>query len=258
MAMLESNIEFNEVKNKNNSKRFTVRLAENDNEIEQCLRLRYRIFAREMGARLASAETGIDRDRFDEFCQHLMVFDHESGDVIATTRLLISENAEKSGYFYSETEFDLSLVLNKQGRFLEVGRTCIDPDSRKGAVLAILWQGIAEIVTKQNVDYLMGCASISLSGGDVYIYSLLNQLRTEHLSPDDLRVRPLVPLRINTDIKITGDVLMPTLLKGYLRQGAMICGEPHWDAEFNVADVFVLMPCEKMADRYQRHFFQKN
>ena len=47
------------------------------------------------------------------------------------------------------------------------------------------------------------------------------------------------------------------MLKGYLRQGAMICGEPYWDAEFNVADVFVLLPCEKMSSRYQRHFFQQ-
>lgn len=255
MSLQIENIGVNKAKT-NNSKRFSVRLAENKQEIEQCLRLRYRIFAQEMGARLSSNNEGLDQDRFDEFCKHLMVFDNDSGKVIATTRLLVSEDAKKSGYFYSETEFNLELILTQHGRFLEVGRTCIDSESRKGAVLAILWQGIAEIVVKQKVDYLIGCASISLSCGDAYINSIMHVLRKKYFSPNDCRATPLVPLRRNKLLADEG-VAIPTLLKGYLRQGAMICGEPHWDAEFNVADVFVLLPCAKMSDRYQRHFFQQ-
>ena len=242
-------------KSKSSSRRFSVRLAENKAEIEQCLRLRYRVFAQEMGARLSSNDEGIDKDRFDDFCKHLMVFDNETGNVIATTRLLISEDAEKSGLYYSETEFDLEQILSQPGRFLEVGRTCIDSESRKGAVLAILWQGIAEIVIKKNVDYLIGCASISLRDGDTYITSVMHALRNKHFSPNTLKARPLVPLRLEK--QLADDVLLPPLLKGYLRQGAMICGEPHWDAEFNVADVFVLLPCEQMSQRYQRHFFER-
>jgi len=208
-----------------------------------------------MGARLSTKEAGIDQDRFDEFCKHLMVFDNETGNVIATTRLLISEDAEKSGLYYSETEFDLEHILSQPGRFMEVGRTCIDSESRKGAVLAILWQGISEVIIKKKVDYLIGCASISLRDGDAYISSVMHVLRNKHFSPNTLRVRPLVPLRLEKPL--TDDVLLPPLLKGYLRQGAMICGEPHWDAEFNVADVLVLLPCEQMSQRYQRHFFER-
>jgi len=257
MSVELSNITVNEVKGISQNKRFSIKMAENSLEIEQCLRLRYRVFAQEMGARLSSNNNGLDQDRFDEFCKHLMVFDNDSGKVIATTRLLVSEDARRSGYFYSQTEFDLDLVLNQAGRFLEVGRTCIDPASRKGAVLAILWQGIAEVVVKQKVDYLIGCASISLSHGDAYINSVMHILRKKHFSPNDLRVSPLVALRINKQLADEG-VAIPTLLKGYLRQGAMICGEPYWDAEFNVADVFVLLPCAKMSSRYQRHFFQQS
>ena len=255
MSFNASNTAVDEAKNKNNGNRFSVRLAENADEIEQCLRLRYRIFAQEMGARLSSKEAGIDQDRFDDYCKHLMVFDNDSGNVIATTRLLLSEEAEESGLFYSETEFDLELVLKQNGRFMEVGRTCIDPGSRKGSVLAVLWQGIAKVVIDRKVDFLIGCASISLRDGDTYINSVMNILRKKHFSPNDFRVTPLVPLRMNKDLE--GDVLLPALLKGYLRQGAMICGEPHWDAEFNVADVFVLLPCEKMTRRYQQHFFER-
>ena len=249
----------NPVKNQNKNKaaRFSVRLAENSQEIEQCLSLRYRVFAQEMGARLSSNDKGVDKDRFDEFCKHLMVFDNDSGKVIATTRLLVSEDAKKSGYFYSETEFDLELVLKQPGRFMEVGRTCIDPRSRKGSVLAILWQGIAEVIVKHKVDYLIGCASISLREGDAYMNSVMHTLRKKYFSPNDLRVRPLIPLHIPQQ-NFEVEVAVPTLLKGYLRQGAMICGEPHWDAEFNVADVFVLLPCEKISDNYQRHFLKRN
>lgn len=240
---------------KNESSRFAVRLAETTSEIEQCLRLRYRVFSQEMGARLSTKEVGIDKDRFDDYCKHLMVFDNKSGKVIATTRLLLSEEAKDSGLFYSETEFDLSLILKHSGRFMEVGRTCIDSQSRKGSVLAILWQGIAKVVVDRKVDFLIGCASISLRDGDTYINSVMNALRKKHFSPNNMRVSPLVPLRL--DKKFEGHVILPTLLKGYLRQGAMICGEPHWDAEFNVADVFVLLPCDQLAQRYQRHFIER-
>jgi len=254
--MNSANIALNTNKNITKHKRFSVRLAGSAKEIEQCLRLRYRVFAQEMGASLSSNSEGLDQDRFDEFCKHLMVFDNESGNVIATTRLLVSEDAKTSGYFYSETEFNLELILNQPGRFLEVGRTCIDPVSRKGAVLAILWQGIADFVLQKKVDYLIGCASISLSHGDTYISSIMHILRKKYLSANDLRVNPLIPLRINRELA-DDSIALPTLLKGYLRQGAMICGEPHWDAEFNVADVFVLLPCEKMSRHYLRHFFQQ-
>lgn len=243
-------------KSKSSSRRFSVMLAENKDEIEQCLRLRYRVFAQEMGARLSSNDEGIDKDRFDEFCKHLMVFDTSTGEVIATTRLLVSEDAKNSGFFYSETEFDLELILSQPGNFMEVGRTCIDPDYRKGSVLAILWQGIAEAVVKHKTDFLIGCASISLSHGDTYINSIMHKLRKDHFSPNDRRVRPLIPLGIERTI-VDENISVPTLLKGYLRQGAMICGEPHWDAEFNVADVFVLLPCEQMSQRYQRHFIER-
>jgi putative hemolysin len=186
-----------------------------------------------------------------------MVFDNRSGKVIATTRLLLEEDAIHAGLFYSETEFDLHQVLKQPGYFMEVGRTCIHPDFRKGAVLAVLWQGIATVIYENNIDYLIGCASISLHGGDAYVNSVINHLRKHHYSDDDLRVVPRIPLKTSHEV-VLDDVVVPTLLKGYLNQGALICGEPHWDAEFHVADVFVLLPTKNLADRYQRHFAQRD
>lgn len=237
--------------------RFTARLAENPQEIEQCLRLRYQVFAEEMGASLSSSVDGIDQDKFDLFCKHLMVFDNKSGKVIATTRLLLEDDAIHAGSFYSETEFDLHHVLKQPGFFMEVGRTCIHPDFRRGGVLAVLWQGIAAVIYEYKIDYLIGCASISLQGGDAYVSSVIRYLRKHHYSDESLRVESRNALVINNTV-VLEDVVIPTLLKGYLNQGALICGEPYWDSDFDVADVFVLLSTKDLADRYQRHFTRRD
>ena len=236
------------------SNRLKVRIAESEHEIRDCLALRYEIFANEMGANLASTE--IDRDRFDAACTHLMVYELESGEVVATTRLLSSDEAPSVGGFYSQTEFDLDRVLARPGRFVEVGRTCIHPAYRTGAALALLWHGIAREVAEKKVDYLMGCASIDLASGDRYLASVMRQLRKRHFSGEDCRVQPRIPVRLD-ECETDNNVILPTLLKAYLKQGAVICGEPYWDAEFGVADVFVLLDCERIASRYQRHFVDR-
>jgi putative hemolysin len=48
--------------------------------------------------------------------------------------------------------------------------------------------------------------------------------------------------------------LLPPLLKGYLRVGAMIGDGAFVDHQFNTVDVFVLMPIEKIARRYATRF----
>jgi putative hemolysin len=51
--------------------------------------------------------------------------------------------------------------------------------------------------------------------------------------------------------------VMPPLLKAYLRLGAWVCGEPCWDPEFRVADVFVLLDVTRLDTRYARHFLRR-
>lgn len=235
--------------------RFTTAIANTPKEVEKCLRLRYDVFAKEMGANLGQ-DVRLDKDRFDDFSKHLMVIDSLTREVVATTRLLVDSEIIHTGCFYSETEFELSRIINMSGKFMEVGRTCVHSDYRKGAVLALLWQGIARIVSLSKIDYLIGCASIPLSSGDQYINSLMHVLRNKHYSDAEQRVRPLVPLKI-IPTPVSEDVIMPTLLKAYIRQGAVICGEPYLDAEFGVADVFVLMDCSKITSRYRRHFMDR-
>ena len=253
--LIENDLDSTQSQPLQSTNRYTVSIATTTIELEKCFALRYQIFSNEMGAKINS-DRQLDQDRFDPHCTHLMVSDNHSGEVIATSRLLSDEDTVMTGSFYSETEFDLSNILNMNGHFIEVGRTCIHKDFRKGAVLALLWQGIARIVALGEVDYLIGCASIPLHTGDTYISTVLQHLRTNNFSDPDMRVRPLLPLP-ELEAGHSDDVILPALLKGYLRQGAVICGEPYWDAAFGVADVFVLLDCDKIAARYMQHFVDR-
>lgn len=234
--------------------KYSVFITNDELTKQLCYKLRYDVFASEFGAELNNNEDGLDKDRFDEHCQHVVVFDNTTNELIATTRLLDNSGREKAGMFYSETEFNLDNVLSSDAKFMEVGRTCIHPAYRRGAVLAILWHGIAGEVVRKNIDYLIGCASLPLSNGDKYITSVMNNIYQNHYAPESLRVQPLIPLRLCQNGPQPDDVILPTLLKGYVRQGALICGNPYWDAAFGVADIFVLLESSQITNRYTKHF----
>lgn len=232
----------------------TVSIAVGDAQLAECQRLRWRVFAAELGARIAAPVPGHDSDEFDAYCRHVVVREGSSGDVIATTRLLLDDDAARIGRFYSETEFDLSPVLSLPGRFMEVGRTCIHPAHRNGAVLGMLWQGLARLIELHRVDYLIGCVSLPLSQGRSYVEGVMKRLRRDHYAPRELHVEPRLPLPPGpTPLH---EPALPTLLRGYLRQGALACGEPCWDPSFNVADVFVLLDRDRLAPRYARRFLK--
>ena len=237
--------------------KFRVELATSPIARLQCYKLRYQVFANELGAEVRGNEPGIDKDRFDDHCTHVAVFDNKTNELVATTRLLDNQGYFATGKFYSETEFDIASILQAGKSYLEVGRTCIHPAYRRGAALPMLWQGIARYVVEHHIDYLFGCASIPLANGNKYINNVMIHLRDKHFSTPDNRVRPLIPLRLEADKPLADDVILPTLLKAYLRQGAVICGEPYWDAAFGVADVFVLLQCDQITNRYVKHFIDR-
>ena len=230
-----------------------VGLATCETEILEAQKLRYRVFADEMGARLATRTPGVDRDIYDPFCEHLIVRDEDAGRIVGTYRILSPAAARKVGGYYSENEFDLTRLQNLRSRLVEIGRSCIDADYRSGAVIALLWSGLARYMQENGYDYLIGCASVSMADGGHNAASLYNRLREKHLAPLEYHVFPRYPLPLGS---LRGDLEAeaPPLIKGYLRAGAWICGEPAWDPDFNTADLPILMPINKVDDRYARHF----
>ena len=206
-----------------------------------------------MGARLATRTPGVDRDIYDPFCEHLIVRDEDAGRIVGTYRILSPAAARKVGGYYSENEFDLTRLQNLRSRLVEIGRSCIDADYRSGAVIALLWSGLARYMQENGYDYLIGCASVSMADGGHNAASLYNRLREKHLAPLEYHVFPRYPLPLGS---LRGDLEAeaPPLIKGYLRAGAWICGEPAWDPDFNTADLPILMPINKVDERYARHF----
>lgn len=237
-------------------RRLTHSLARTQNELEAAQRIRFKVFAEEMGAKLPSADLGLDIDRFDSFCDHLLVRDHSNEKVVGTYRILPPEQAVKAGGYYSETEFDLSRLENLRDRMVEVGRSCVHQDYRDGATITQLWSGLAEYVAKNNHEYLIGCASISMGDGGHYAASVYNKIHKLHAAPAEYRVFPHCRLPLES-LNQNLDVIVPPLIKGYLRLGAYIAGEPAWDPDFNCADVFILMPVSRMNARYAKHFMRQ-
>lgn len=236
-----------------------VKLADRAEEIKAAQNLRFRVFAEEMGAQLNGAESSLDQDAFDAFCHHLIVYDRQ--EVIACTRILTDNQARQAGGYYSEVEFDLSAIHALDGSLMEVGRTCVHPAYRNGAAIAVLWSGLAQFMVNRDFDYLMGCASVPLTHDGPSLRDVYEHLRFRYLSPAPLRVTPrsVMPeayFQLRPGFDPARSLSLPPLLKAYMRLGAYICGEPSWDAAFNVADLFVLLDRRRLNQRYARHFIK--
>ena len=122
-----------------------------------------------------------------------------------------------------------------------------------GGTITLLWSGLANYMTERGYDYLMGCASISMADGGHAAASLYNRLAADHLGPQEYRVFPRCPLPLAA-LQRDRPAEVPPLIKGYLRAGAWICGEPAWDPDFNTADLPILMPMAKVSGRYAKHY----
>lgn len=233
--------------------RFSVGLARTGTEVVEAQRLRYKVFAEEMGARLASADEEIDRDIFDNYCEHLLVRNNENNKVVGTYRILPPEQARVIGSYYSESEFDLTRLQHLRERMVEVGRSCVHQDHCDGATIAQLWGGLANYMLTHKHEYLIGCASIGMGDGGHYAASVYQKIHKLHAAPPEYRVFPRCPLPLES-LNRTLDVSIPPLIKGYLRLGAYVCGEPTWDPDFNTADIFILLPLSRLNAKYARHY----
>ena len=231
-------------------------VARTPEELEASQRLRFTVFSEEMNAVFPDASHGIDADEFDPWCEHLLVREQASGRVVGTYRLLTPVNAERLGKYYSESEFDLSSLAAMRSQIVELGRSCIHPDYRNGAVIMLLWAGIANIVKHLGLRYVLGCASVSLRDGGVTAAYVWKQAKPDNASDPGfplLRPHHAYPMaRLEDDAGLPAN--MPPLIKGYLNVGARICGEPAWDPDFNTADFPVFLDTEKMDMRYRRRF----
>lgn len=239
------------------SQGIAVSWARHQDEVRAAQRLRYDVFALEMGARLSTPLAGHDIDLFDNYCEHVLVRDVATDQVIGTYRVLTPAQAKRVGSTYSDTEFDLTRLRFLRERMVELGRSCVHVDHRHGGVIMALWGALAEFMQRNQLDTMIGCASVpmlhnGMVSGDVAA-SIWRQLRESHLAPIEYHVRPRLPLPVD-QLDTTLQVEPPALIKGYLRLGAKVLGAPAWDPDFNSADLPMLMRINDMPSRYHKHF----
>ncbi|MCD6705278.1 MAG: GNAT family N-acetyltransferase [Thiobacillus sp.] len=233
--------------------RYHVSLAVDDNDIREAQRLRHKVFAEEMGARLSPVLPGHDVDLYDPFCDHLLVRELADGEVVGTYRILPPDAARRVGSYYSEQEFDLTRLNFLRPRMAELGRSCVHPAHRNGGVIARLWIGLADYMTRYGYEYIVGCASIGMADGGHIAASVHRQIVERHLAPVEWRATPRTRLPVES-LDDGRTAALPPLIKGYTRLGAMVCGEPAWDPDFNTADLLMLLPMAQLNRSYARRF----
>ncbi len=252
-----------------------VRLASRKKEIKKAQRLRYKVFYKEMSA-IPDMQTKMKRrdiDGFDKICDHLLVLDHEynskkypfipKSKIVATYRILTEEMAKLSGGFYTQNEFDIEPLLARHKlthKFLELGRSCVLKPYRSKRSVELLWRGLWAYIQENQANAIIGCASFE--GIDPKEHALaLSFLHHYASAPDEWKVKAHDHCYANMNLLPKEEVdmkaalkAMPPLIKGYLRLGAYIGDGAVIDHQFGTTDVMIILPTEKISDRYINHF----
>lgn len=234
------------------SENFILKTADSPFEMKQVLRLRHDVFYKE----LQSKETAnqLDLDELDAICDHLIIIEKKTSKVVGTYRMISSIFSDK---FYSEGEFDLTKVKKLKGNKLELGRACIHADYRTGAIINLLWKGIAEYIKRTDSKYLFGCASVQ-TVDPLEASRLLAYLKAENLYSDELGVVPTEPYRSelveNPPVAAGEKQEVPALVQSYILAGAKFHGAPALDRDFQCYDFFMMLKVDEMSRLFRRRY----
>jgi len=238
-----------------NKERFEIIFVKDEKLLDEVKYLRSRVFF---------GKNEKEEDEFDSYSHHLAVMDKEKNEIIGSYRLLLGSDAKKHNGFYSETEFDLANIKkNCQGQVLEMSRACVLGSYRRFPILKFMWKQIISFMLENKVEYIFGCPSIENLDAD-YVGKIVSYFKTSCFAGEDFRVQPLKgkickynPYTGNFDLK---EILssLPSLIKGYLKMGAVICSDPALDSYFKTVDFFMMLDVEKMNVSYRKKFNDQN
>ncbi len=236
----------------------TLKIAASPEEIESAQRLRFKIFNQELGEGIPeNANTGLDQDDFDSFCDHLLVLTPE-GLTVGTYRLLPGTRRPPQG-FYTETEFDLSALTYDRVKIVELGRACIHPEYRKQSTLMALFFGLREYVRMSGAQFLLGCGSLPKMSNDDAEASFQSLIERGYVN-FQTGAKPLDSHAFQGDSSL-GQVMIPQLVNFYLSFGAKVLGRPAFDPVFGCYDLLMFFDMEHLSkwgiellERYDRRY----
>jgi len=237
--------------------RYSLLLSTDTSLIEAAQRLRYDVFTSTPGFTLPSGPAGPtgarDIDRFDEYCDHLLVRDDDTGELVGCYRMLAPAGAIAAGGLYTATEFDVDAFDPLRSSLVEMGRAVVRDGHRNGGVVLLMWAGILAYLDKYGYDYVTGCVSVPIQPS-TELRGVRDFVLSRHAAPPQYQVRPYRPVLIDgrtlDDIASPARPAVPPLMRGYLRLGAQVCGEPAHDPDFGVGDFCVLLDKRRADTRY--------
>ncbi len=245
------------------SGRFKVCLAATPDDLCEVQKFRYAIFSSE--AQLRNDE-GLDSDFYDPFCDHIMVLDRENNALVGTYRLHPGARLESTQAFYCENEYIFGHFPYKRREILELGRSCVHPDFRKGVIIQLLWMAITAYMDAGGFELLLGAASVPVEQGG-RINRLAGYLAHQAAAPlpyqclvqDGYRLTRshqtlLHYRRYISPSDMSMHDFVPPLLKGYLNLGAWIASPPALDREFGTFDFLVLLPKANIHPVYLKRY----
>jgi putative hemolysin len=228
---------------------YTLSLARTNEEIRAAQTLRFIVFNLELNEGLEhSYATCLDADHFDEICDHLLVKEAATGEVVGTYRLQTGAKAAQNRGYYSAQEFDFSPFEPIRAELVELGRACVHVQHRNLAVLSLLWSGISLYCRQRDCRYLIGCSSLTSQDAAVGAAAYSDMCR-KHLVEARFQTKPTEAYRCSMEVMSRERVKIPKLLSAYLSLGAKICGAPAIDREFKTIDFLTFMDLASLPAR---------
>ncbi|MBC9230641.1 GNAT family N-acetyltransferase [Acinetobacter beijerinckii] len=226
---------------------FRFEWVDNLKELQEVQRFRANQFSHQFGM---TFEDGLDQDLYDFGCEHAVLREKWTGEIVAYTRLKLFQGHE-IGQSYSAKEFEVVPSLSHLPSILEIGRTCVHPKFRSGKALSMLWLNLApKVLWSMRAKYLMGCVSIHLEDNlarTYYTHRQIQQLSDQH-TIDIRSKRAFEPER--PDYSFPQDERMPKLFKTYLGMQSKLSKQAFYDEEFKCLDYFVFLEVNKIATSF--------
>jgi putative hemolysin len=236
---------------------YRLKTATTTDELTEVFELRFQIFLENTEFGQESADN-YDIDQFDHICDHIIILDKETDQVVGTYRVMTNN---MTNTFYSENEFDLSALKAKEGIKMELGRACIHHGHRNGHVIDLLWKGIAKYIQLSGAQYLFGCSSVKTTHPETAkcLQEFFDRKNDSEFINDIHSIgkfkMDLSEEMITEDQIIESKSLIPPLLKSYLSAGAQICPSPALDEEFECIDFLTVLDMDNLSRLFKKRYF---